>query len=485
MHNYLCPSVIIQVKRILFGSLLALLCFPVQESLGQDSLLVKIISVAGNTKTKQNVIKRELTLQEGQFIVGSRIEAELQRSQLNVYNLGLFTDVEILHEVLGNDLYIFITVSERWYIWPVPQIISEERNTYDLFQSIFDGNIPRLSYGLQLRWHNLTGNNDLVDFYGLWGFRRRFTLNFTRPGVFSKQYLDLLGGFTYSNQREAIIRTLEGTVDYVELDSDFIQERFSGFLGLRTRFSLYKSLLLYLSFKHYQFNDTIYEINPVFLTESDGIEYYPSITGVYAHDTRDFRSFPLSGFRYQFLFKVSGFPGLSTTQFGKLGFTWAHHLPLTKRWNFSYGTHHVLTLGKRVPYFDKSFIGIHRRDWPGVSTNLRGYEPFAIDGSMINMTKAEIKYALFPRRMLKMKNLPLKRFRQMPFGLYLTAFTDFGYVRDESFNNTDNFLKDRLLTGYGLGVNILTIYDYLIRVEFARNHLEQSGVYLHAVLPIK
>ncbi len=459
--------------------------FQSNELLCADSLTVKLVSIAGNVKTKPNVIERELTLKEGQKIAQKDLPSSIERSQNNVYNLGLFTNVDIQNEIISREVYVFITVNERWYIWPIPQIISEERNSYDLIQAIFSGEIPRLSYGLQLRWYNLTGNNDLVDFYGLWGFRRRLTLNFTRPGIFSDQYLDFLGGFTYANQREDIIRTVEGEVDYVELDSDFIQERYSGFLGIRKRLSIYKGFLLYVNFKHYQFNDTIYEINPVFLTEPDGREYYFSLLGAYSHDTRDVRSYPLSGYKYQLLLKISGVPDVGTTSFGKVGFTWAHHLPITKKWNFSYGSHHVLTIGKRVPFFDKSFIGIRRSDWPGISTNLRGYEPFAIDGSMINMSKAEVKYAIFPRRMVNIKQLPLKRFRQMPFGLYLTAFSDFGYVRDESFNNSDTFLKDRLLTGYGLGLNILTIYDYMLRIEYSRNHLGQGGLYFHTTLAIK
>ena len=108
-----------------------------------------------------------------------------------------------------------------------------------------------------------------------------------------------------------------------------------------------------------------------------------------------------------------------------------------------------------------------------------------IDGSYVQLTKAELKFAVVPRKIVHIRQIPVKRFQDMPFGLYVTAFLDNGYVQDETISNQDTFLKNRWLTGYGLGVNIITIYDRLIRIELARNHLGQNGIYFHSSLPIR
>ena len=52
---------------------------------------------------------------------------------------------------------------------------------------------------------------------------------------------------------------------------------------------------------------------------------------------------------------------------------------------------------------------------------------------------------------------------------------DAGYVHDWTFNNRDNTLKDRLLLGYGAGINLITIYDFHLRVEYSRNILTDSN----------
>ncbi|MBK9447846.1 MAG: hypothetical protein IPN95_00225 [Bacteroidetes bacterium] len=51
----------------------------------------------------------------------------------------------------------------------------------------------------------------------------------------------------------------------------------------------------------------------------------------------------------------------------------------------------------------------------------------------------------------------------------MSAYCDAGYVHDWTFNNRDNTLKDRLLLGYGAGINLITIYDFHLRVEYSRN----------------
>ncbi|MEM6806567.1 MAG: hypothetical protein AAF696_34525, partial [Bacteroidota bacterium] len=184
--------------------------------------------------------------------------------------------------------------------------------------------------------------------------------------------------------------------------------------------------------------------------------------------------------------RYTGIGGISTTQFGKIGGTFVHHIPFNKKWNFAYGTHLVMSIGDSIPYFEKNFVGARRREFMGISTSLRGYQPFVIDGAFVNMNKAELKYGLIPYHIADLSHLPLpKKWKQTPMGLYLTAFYELGYVGDNSFNNNDNFLKNQWLQGYGVGLNIVGFYDILFRLEYARNHLNQGGVYLHGSVPIK
>ena len=62
------------------------------------------------------------------------------------------------------------------------------------------------------------------------------------------------------------------------------------------------------------------------------------------------------------------------------------------------------------------------------------------------------------------------------------AFADFGRVWDSRYAYK-NPLANRIQQGYGIGVNVVTSYDQVMRVEFAVNGRAASGFYLHFAQP--
>lgn len=471
---------------ILIGLLLVSLCRAEEP----ERLYVQSVSILGAQKTKPVVILRELTFQKGDTLFSFELQKLFDRNQQNVYNLGLFNKVSFSKEIFENTIHIIITVKERWYIFPRPHFRLEERNSYDLVGAIKNGNLERFSYGMFLLWRNFGGYNETLQFYGQLGFSKRLYIDFLRPAIFPRQRIDMITGFHYINRKEVIYGTENGVVQWGKTQTEPSQISYNLYLGLRKRFSVYSSLYTEFSFKQYQFSDSIYtfQLNgeqAPFITNDNAREYYPGLVLSYAKDKRDLKSFPLKGYKYQFFGRITGFPGFSSTQFAKLGGSWAHYIPLSKRWNFSYGTSHLYTFGKKIPFFEKTTIGINRRDIPGLSSTIRGYEPYAIDGSYIMMTKSEWKFAVFPRKIYHMRQIPFKKFQDFPLGIYLTAFSELGCVVDQTLSNHDNFLKSKWLLGYGVGLNIIGIYDTLLRIEYARNHLGQGNIYLHSSVAIK
>jgi hypothetical protein len=66
--------------------------------------------------------------------------------------------------------------------------------------------------------------------------------------------------------------------------------------------------------------------------------------------------------------------------------------------------------------------------------------------------------------------------------VYLNAFADQGYVWDDRYAS-GNFLANRWQQGYGLGVDLVTSYDQVLRVEYAVNALSETAFYLHFSQP--
>jgi len=448
-------------------------------------LYVKTIIVSGALKTKPQVVLRELTFSQKDTLQVKAIPDILQRNQQNIFNLGLFNEVVIEPIVLEQDLHIVIHLKERWYIFPVPQVRFEERNSYDLFQALKNKDFHRVSYGLDLTWYNVTGRNERLSFYGQLGFSKRFRLNYTHPGIFGTKYTDLELGFSYINKNEIITGTEGAEGRWNRTDQSPLETSNNILVGIRKRFGLYKSLTARAIYSWRNYNDSLLYFNRGYIPGERLHVAYPSIMLTFENDQRDWHTYPLDGFRYRVMFRYAGPPDLATHQHAKLGFSWSQFTPLTNRLFFAYNVQNVFTVGKNIPYFEKSAIGMSRSDLPGISTNLRGYEPYAIDGTFVGMAKAEFKLAIIPYQFIHIKHIPLKCFQDMPLGMYITAFCDVGYVNDYSSTAFDTYLKDKGLMGYGMGLNVIGLYDMLFRAEYSRNHFGQGGFYFSGTLPIR
>ena len=66
----------------------------------------------------------------------------------------------------------------------------------------------------------------------------------------------------------------------------------------------------------------------------------------------------------------------------------------------------------------------------------------------------------------------------MPLKVYLALNSDWGYVSDPFFKDS-NPLANRLLIGGGLGLDFVLYFDKIIRIEYNFNHLGENGLFLH------
>ena len=71
------------------------------------------------------------------------------------------------------------------------------------------------------------------------------------------------------------------------------------------------------------------------------------------------------------------------------------------------------------------------------------------------------------------------------FAFNMNAFLDMGYsdnlYPDESLNNK---LENTLLVGYGTGIDFVTYYDLVLRLEYSFNRMSEHGFFVHFMAPI-
>ena len=101
-------------------------------------------------------------------------------------------------------------------------------------------------------------------------------------------------------------------------------------------------------------------------------------------------------------------------------------------------------------------------------------EYYVVDGMLGLIGRFNLGYDLGT---LKLK-LPVKNktYNSIPFKFYGKIHTDVGYCYNPYINN--NLFNNKALHTYGIGLDIVTIYDIVFKLEYSFNQLGQKGFYI-------
>jgi outer membrane protein assembly factor BamA len=441
--------------------------------LSQNSIYLRDVKFIGLKKTKPQALLRFLEFEPYHVIAPNRLPQLLEQSSRNIYNTGLFNKVEIQDTLIEDSLSLQITVKERWYIFPQPYFLLEERTFTDFVK---EPSTKRLTYGMGVDWQNFTGRLDNLWAGFTLGYSKRFFGYYFLPYAFPKSKIDISFWGLYQKNKEVNIGSINGKLIRFFLNENDFQETHKYILSFSKRVSNIEKVTFELGYTYKSFHDSLYFFRENYLTNRKGIEYYPTFRLIYIYDKRDVYAFPLEGYKFFASAEYNGLGKWSSTNFIKLKLNFSQFHPIKKRWNFGYAGYFHQSFGYKIPYYDKFFIGF--------SDFLRGYEKYVIDGTTIFMIKTDFKFAVVPKRITSSKMLSGK-FKDFPFGIYLVWLNDLGMVNDLSFNNDDPFLKNQWLYSTGWGIQIPFIYDSLFRFEYTYNHLKEWNWFFDLVIPLR
>jgi hemolysin activation/secretion protein len=94
-----------------------------------------------------------------------------------------------------------------------------------------------------------------------------------------------------------------------------------------------------------------------------------------------------------------------------------------------------------------------------------------------------LKYSLLAPRNGKLPWIKTEKFNKIHYAIYLNLLFDAGYVHNNIYNPTSR-LQNKLIYGTGLGLDLVTYYDLVFRLEYSVNQFGEKGVYLHFMAPI-
>ncbi len=463
--------------RILFVALCYLfsLCFLQAQTppLDNGQIVINNILIAGNKRTKNHIISRELLFHEGDTLKVTDTSAVFQQSHNNIFNTNLFNEVKLTYLPTSYDSSygdVLVDVVERWYFFISPQIDIADRN----FNEWIDrgAKFSRLVYGINIKYTNFRGRKEEVELAIHSGFAEKYELFYTIPYLTKNQKTGIKFQFHYSLNKNVAAQNLENKLDYIE--SDFVlRKRFYTGANFLFRRNYYTKHNIELLFHDNSIKDTIAEVNPNYFLNGNTTERLFELTYSITYDRRNRNNYPTRG-NY-----------LSGT-IKKLGLTiWDKN---TNIWRFNVAGKKFFEISKRASFGSNlNYYFNNQSPWPfmfneglGYHENfVRGYELFIINANQYVLNRNEFRFKALAFNIDISNILKMQQFNKIPYGIFLKTFFDHGYSTDATRNPLNARLSDKYLFGYGVGVDVVSYYNLVFRFEISRNNLNETGFFFH------
>ncbi len=442
-----------------------------------NRVCIKDLMVTGTKKTKIYIVYREIQFKKGDSLLIAGLQKELEQARFQVYNTTLFNEVKI--ELLAIDAYninIIVHVTERWYLFPVPQFKWVDRNFNEWYKT-YNASFSRVNYGIKFVHYNLSGRRDQLRIYLINGYSRNISFSYTAP--YSNKALTegftIGGGFTQKRELAYKTNNKDSLLFYpsdsaTKAKADFVFKNWYINMGYIIRRGLFKRHIFSLSYSYLKIADSVItqKYNPNYFKDSVTSKGAVDLIYTLQYANVNNGSYPLTG-KTSFLTlqkRGLGFTGGINMLTVEAGFN--KYIDLGKNWYSS-----IQLNGKIKLPFDQAYI--NQRGLGYGEIYLRGLEYYVIDAVATALVKSTLKKKIIAF------NIPFrvfpKLFTKIPFTVFAKTYADIGYAYTKKKYSTN--LNNRLLYSGGFGIDILTLYDINLRFEYSFNQLKENGLFLH------
>ncbi len=433
-------------------------------------LQIASIEITGNKKTKRYIIEREMRFKKGDTIIAAQIFKKLQLSQELIYNTALFTEVILTpYFITGTDIRVLVTVKEKWYIYPTPQFQLVDRNLNEWLNT-FNADLERVTYGAKFVHYNLTGRRDQLKIYLLNGFARNFSFVYNAP-VSNRALTEgfsVAAGFTQN--REIIYKTDADNKPLRYSIDGFVRNQFYMNGTYIRRNGFYRTRQFGIGYQYMDVADSVtsfYNLN--YFNNNKSYAGFPVVTFRFQYINTNNINYPLKGKIHSLLFTKRGWGidgGVNMLSVdGDYQKFWTHQ----KNWYSVFGGHFRIKLP-----FEQSFINQQALGYG--QFYLRGLENYVIDGVASALAQYTLKKKIWSFNIpIPFKNNILDK---IPFNIFAKTYGDLGYSHLKPAFDTR--LNNRMLYSGGFGIDILSLYDVNMSLEYSFNQLGEKGLFLRA-----
>lgn len=432
----------------------------------KEVVSLRHIVFEGNKKTKPSVLLRELNVAEGDKIEWKKMDeiAELNRKRL--FNLSLFTEVLVVkYKVDDSTVDWKFKMREQWYIIPELTLKLADRN-FNVWWREKNHDIRRANLGVLLKHHNLRGRMEQLSATVQVGYTQRLGLEYFRPYVDKKQQHGLGASFFFSKNEEVFYKTDLNKLEFVKTEGSYILNQFEAAALYVHRPRYASKHTVELRYRDLHISDTVVQLNSDYYKNGSNKLKMFELTYRYDLNKVDNWNYPLVGEKVvAYAIARQGITGMDFQ--GQVMVEAGYFKKLSRKFFLSELFRGRLSLPQKQPYVYKYALGSN-------SEYIRGYEFFVIDGGHYGLLRTDIKYELFN---FSIRNFPISFLSVIPIRIYPKVFADVGYVTNKYPGNS--FLNNRGLIGYGVGIDLVSAYDFKLRLEYSFNHLGQKDVFLH------
>jgi outer membrane protein assembly factor BamA len=418
------------------------------------------VLIIGNKKTKDRIISRELTLKPGDTIRVSKLTETILWDKRKIYNLRLFNVVNIRSlELSPTQIDLLVEVEERWYMWPAPIFELSDRNFNEWWEN-YNHDLNRINYGIKLDQYNVRGRNETLRLTAQFGFSQRYELSYTIPYLDKRQKQGLIVEFSYSNPRNLAYRTNDHILEFARSNQPLRVSQ-SVNVGYTYRKNFFETHTLSAGYRSSQIKDTVSLLNENYFQSSDS-QQYGTISYKFTSEHRDVVLYPLKGYQITALVQRNGLGFEGNVSQWIANVSYAHHFDLRKGFYLSNFSAVYWSDPNVQPYNLFGALGYQRQ-------LVRGYEIYVIEGPHFFVNKTTFKKRIFSKTW-RWEGSPLEQFKHLPFSIYWKSFADIGMVDNYPYyaeRNVNTRLTNKLLVGYGTGLDVVLPYDVVFRFEYA------------------
>ena len=438
---------------------------------------IKQISIIGNRKTKELVFYREVGYYVGDSLPVSNLSVTIAKIQLDLIDTKLFTNVLVNIKNWDEEgLELHIYVREKWYIIPIPIFQLADRN-FNEWWIDHKRSLNRIQYGALVNWSNFRGRNETLSISASLGFAQMLGLKYHIPYLSKDDRIGLIVELQMMRTKRMAYNTLDDKLDFVYRNR--IMKRTIDFAPTLI-INRNKFVKHYIEGRYtYRWVDKeVSQLNSDYFLNNKHTQSAISVEYRIDIDKRILKAYPTSGYQIKGAFTnyclgLQKYVNMtSTTLSGSVFYT------LDKKKKHSIGNYLKLkgSIPFKQPYNIQSGLGYDE-------DLVRGYELYVIDGQSFILAKNEYRFNFASVSFKPKSKRKIEQINQVfPFDFYLKAFVDAGYVKDRFFT-MDNHLRNKWLIGGGVGIDVLILYDKLIRFEYAFNGKGEKGLFFHLDLP--